>query len=140
MTMKDIAKGWEPRKPQDDFASWSKIIAASLTQGGGAGILGDFLFGEANRFGGGAAATAMGPGLGAAFDLFDIWRRAKEGDFQGGQLVPLAVGQPAVRQPVLPAPGHQLYLLSVIALTVALLPAQIAGRRGSRAACGKVLR
>ena len=82
MTMKDIAKGWEPRKPQDDFASWSKIIAASLTQGGGAGILGDFLFGEANRFGGGAAATAMGPGLGAAFDLFDIWRRAKEGDFR----------------------------------------------------------
>jgi hypothetical protein len=53
MTAKDLLRGWEPRQPHD-FRSWMKVIGASLAQGGGAGIWGDFLFGEANRFGGGA--------------------------------------------------------------------------------------
>lgn len=81
MTAKDALRGWEPRTPQD-FASLSKIVGAAIVQGGGAGILGDFLFGEANRFGGGALETLAGPTIGAGADLFDLWNRAREGDFK----------------------------------------------------------
>lgn len=81
MTAKDIAKGWEPRVP-DDYRSLAKIIGAAMVQGGGAGIYGDFLFGEANRFGNGPLETAAGPAIGAAAGLISIWQRLKEGDMK----------------------------------------------------------
>lgn len=52
---KDILAGKEPR-PVD-----SKFVAAAFTQGGGTGILGDFLFSDVNRFGGGITETITGP-------------------------------------------------------------------------------
>lgn len=81
MTAKDMSRGWEPRVPHD-FQSLSKILAASMVQGGGAGIYGDLLFGEANRFGGGALETLAGPTIGEAATLVDIWNRTREGDFK----------------------------------------------------------
>src|SRR3546814_16868336 len=52
MSTKDILKGRTPRNPLDP-ATW----AAAFVQGGGAGIYGDFLLGETNRFGGGLLQT-----------------------------------------------------------------------------------
>ncbi len=55
LQMKDIAAGREPR-PVDE-----KFIGAAFMQGGGLGILGDFVFSDKNRFGGGIEQTLAGP-------------------------------------------------------------------------------
>ncbi|WP_137391437.1 hypothetical protein [Rhodoligotrophos defluvii] len=76
MTAKDLAKGRTPRDPADP-TTW----AAAMTQGGGLGIYGDFLFGELRtRFGGGPIATALGPVAGVSEDILDIIGRMKNGD------------------------------------------------------------
>lgn len=73
MTMKDLAKGyWPPRDPMDP-----KVMTAALTQGGALGIYGDFLFGEANRFGSGALETVSGPFIGTLSDLVNIPLKAR---------------------------------------------------------------
>lgn len=64
---KQIARGKEP-VPMDNWNFW----AAAATQGGGAGIVGDFFFSEQNRFGGGLAATLAGPGGGLLSDVWDL--------------------------------------------------------------------
>lgn len=64
MSMKDIAKGKDPRDPGDP-----RTLGAAFLQGGGAGILGDFLFGDVNRFGNSLTATLAGPLAGTAEDL-----------------------------------------------------------------------
>ena len=55
LQMKDIAAGREPR-PVDE-----KFLGAAFMQGGGLGILGDFVFSDKNRFGGGIEQTLAGP-------------------------------------------------------------------------------
>lgn len=52
---KDVAAGREPRPIDGDFAK------AAIAQGGGIGILGDFIFSDVNRFGGGPVETFFGP-------------------------------------------------------------------------------
>jgi hypothetical protein len=75
LTLKDLIKGRNPRDPRS-----GKTWAAALMQGGGVGILGDYLFGEYNRFGQNAAETALGPVLGSGIDaVMDIWNRIKAG-------------------------------------------------------------
>jgi hypothetical protein len=71
MQLKEIAKGRSPRP-----ASSETFIAAFL-QGGGAGIYGDFLFGQANRFGNNVLETVAGPGIGAASDAIQILQRIR---------------------------------------------------------------
>ena len=76
MVAKDLVKGRTPRPPLSP-ATWG----AALAQGGGLGIYGDFLFGQANRFGGGLVQTAAGPTLGTAEDvktLYDILTSANQ--------------------------------------------------------------
>lgn len=76
MYAKDFMKGKEPRDPKDP-----KTLMAAMSQGGGFGIYGDFLFGEAkSRTGGAFLSTAAGPVYGALDDVSDIWRRIKNGD------------------------------------------------------------
>ena len=70
MTAKDASKGYGPRdgNPLDDDSDLkedAKWWAAAAIQGGGAGIFGDLLFSDQNRFGGGAATTVAGPLVGA---------------------------------------------------------------------------
>lgn len=55
--VKELSRGRDPR-PMDDGKFWQ----AALLQGGGLGIVGDLLFAGENRFGGGVAETALGPG------------------------------------------------------------------------------
>jgi hypothetical protein len=57
--LKEIAKGRDPR----DMSSKAFWMAA-LAQGGGAGIFGDFVFTDQNRFGGSLGETLAGPGVG----------------------------------------------------------------------------
>lgn len=75
--LKEMMKGRNPR-PAD-----AKLFVAGMLQGGGLGIYGDFLFGEANRFGGGTLETLAGPGIGTAAEVVDIFQRAR-GVVEGG--------------------------------------------------------
>jgi len=54
--IKNVLAGKDPQ-PMDDGRFW----AAAAAQGGGLGILGDFLFADQNRYGGGLTATLAGP-------------------------------------------------------------------------------
>lgn len=75
MTLKDLVKGRNPRDPLSP-----KTWAAAIMQGGGAGILGDFLFGEYSRFGQPVTDTILGPVLGqGASTVIDMWNRLKAG-------------------------------------------------------------
>ena len=67
MQAKFVSAGKEPANPQ----KWETWLAASL-QGGGAGILGDFLFADANRFGSSLGVTLAGPGLGLIDDIYKM--------------------------------------------------------------------
>lgn len=71
MTLKELAKGREPRSPEHP-GDYAKLVMAAMTQGGGLGIYGDFLFGEANRMGGGAIATLAGPAAGTLEDVHKV--------------------------------------------------------------------
>lgn len=75
MVGKDLSKGRTPRNPKD-----SATLAAAFTQGGGAGILGDFFMGEYDRFGRDLTTTLAGPSFSSANDLAKIWTAAKNGD------------------------------------------------------------
>jgi hypothetical protein len=73
MTLKDLLKGQNPRSPVDP-----RTAVAAAMQGGGLGIMGDFLFGEYNRFGQNVAETALGPVLGQGVaNVMDLWNRIK---------------------------------------------------------------
>lgn len=75
MSLKDMLKGKTPR-PVDDFATWT----AAMTQGGGLGIYGDFMFGNYNRFGTSFWATVLGPTAGNVEDVAKLWAAARNGD------------------------------------------------------------
>ena len=61
MNAKRIIKGEQPLPLwSDDVGETAKIWGASMAQGGGLGIYGDFLFGEANRNGQGFSFAALG--------------------------------------------------------------------------------
>jgi hypothetical protein len=79
LALKDIVKGREPRWP-DDPVEQAKLWAAAAKQGGGLGIYGDFLLGEANRVGGGWANTLLGPTFGGTLgDVERVLNAARRG-------------------------------------------------------------
>lgn len=91
MTLKELAKGRNPREP-DDAAGYGKLVAAAMVQGGGLGIYGDFLFGEANRMGGGMIASLAGPTAGTVEGLHKLLGAARgEGNF-AAEAIRLGVG------------------------------------------------
>ncbi len=81
MTMKDIISGYGPREIN------MKTVLASLVQGGGLGIWGDFLFGEVNRFGNGPLETALGPVVSSTADLIGLFQKARDGDTKAGEVL-----------------------------------------------------
>lgn len=86
---KEMLKGRSPRVPEtlDDYR---KLVEASLLQGGGLGIYGDFIFGEMkNRYGQTPIANLLGPTAGTVNDVFDLYGRFKSGDDMGGQALRL---------------------------------------------------
>ncbi len=68
--LKDIAKGKEPRDMDTP-----EFLFAAISQGGGLGILGDFLytgFAGKSRHGDNLATTLAGPGIGFMADTFEL--------------------------------------------------------------------
>ena len=64
MQFKEMSRGKDPRDMTDP-----KFWAAAYLQGGGAGIYGDFLMADANRFGQGPITTMAGPMADLADDI-----------------------------------------------------------------------
>jgi hypothetical protein len=85
MTAKDMLKGKSPRDPHDP-----KTYLKAFTQGGGAGIYGDFLFGEFNRMGQSPAESLAGPVLGVGFDSIKLWSKLVRGEADAGDALRLA--------------------------------------------------
>lgn len=75
MTMKDLAKGREPRDITDPRA-WG----AAFMQGGGAGIYGDFILNKYDRFGSGPMKTIEGPVPNSMDDLGRMMVNTIHGD------------------------------------------------------------
>lgn len=83
LQMKQLAKGRELRGLENDEGESlaGSLFIASLLQGGGLGIYGDFLFGEANRSGLPATLSAFaGPAVSDGERLFQIVNQAVWGD------------------------------------------------------------
>ena len=81
IVMKDTMKGyWPPRNPVDP-----RTILAALLQSGAAGILGDFVFANTNRFGGGLLDTAAGPAISSAFATWGSVLDARDYAISGGE-------------------------------------------------------
>lgn len=64
---KEIAKGRDPKNIQTP-----EFFGAAFLQGGGAGIFGDFLFSDANRYGQGPITSLFGPVAGLADDFVTL--------------------------------------------------------------------
>jgi hypothetical protein len=75
MSLKDILRGREPKDPTS-----TATFTAAFVQGGGAGILGDFIFGEFNRYGRSPLESLAGPTLGTASDLLKLYARLRDGE------------------------------------------------------------
>ena len=75
MVIKDAIKGRAPRDPLK-----AETWAAAALQGGGMGIYGDFLFGQANRFGGKFSDNLVGPVPAMLGEIVDIYHKALRGD------------------------------------------------------------
>lgn len=79
MAVNDVALGHPVRDPREP-----RTLIAALAQGGGVGILGDFLFGEVmrNRFGSGVVGTLGGPvvsDLDSLIHVYNGWLHGKAG-------------------------------------------------------------
>lgn len=76
MSVKDVLKGRVPRNPIDfDDRNFAKTWTSAALQGGGAGLFGDFLFGELTRHGNSKLSTFLGP---TASQLENIWNSGKQ--------------------------------------------------------------
>lgn len=85
--MKDFGKGyWPPRDPTN-----YKTILSAMQTGGGLGIYGDFLFGEASRYGNTPLETAAGPTIGGVSDLIVAGLQLRDGDPKGGEWLNIAL-------------------------------------------------
>lgn len=81
-TLKDFAAGKLPREPED-AKGYGKLVMRAMTQGGGLGIYGDFLFGEANRLGGGWLSSLAGPTGGTLSAVGDLYGSLRDGALKG---------------------------------------------------------
>jgi hypothetical protein len=79
MMVRDVTNGNPIRDPRDP-----RTMAAALAQGGGVGLLGDFLFGETNRMGGGLLDTLAGPVMGDANQLAKIFYKTRDDTYAIG--------------------------------------------------------
>jgi hypothetical protein len=94
MTLKGLARGVTPRPPNDP-----KTWMAAMIQGGGFGIMGDYLFGEYSRAGGSFSDSFLGPVLGGAFsEGMTLWNDIKGAtDEQGVTRAAKDVGPDALK-------------------------------------------
>jgi hypothetical protein len=92
MTAKDAIRGYEPRELLDEEGNPRvATILAAIVQGGGAGIYGDFLFGEASRSGNSALENAAGPFLSDAARVVNLFARARDGEGKAAEFLTAGV-------------------------------------------------
>ncbi len=82
MVLKDLAKGKEPRRMNNE-----KVVLAAMAAGGGLGIYGDFLFGEYQKYGRSALGTVAGPTLGQFDSVMAMWSSAVRGEDFGAEAI-----------------------------------------------------
>ena len=90
--LKDVLRGREPREVflgNGDFNT--KLLQQAFLQGGGAGIYGDFIFNEYNRYGRSFQETLLGPTAGAIDDTAKIFGKFASGDVPTQKLTKLAL-------------------------------------------------
>lgn len=81
---KDILKGKEPLEVFDEDTYLNvEYLTKAFVQGGGAGIYGDFLFGEYNKYGQTLSQTLLGPTLGSVDDIARIYSNTIEAATSG---------------------------------------------------------
>ena len=81
IALKDVLKGREPRDVfLGDGEFNTKLLKQAFLQGGGAGIYGDFIFNEYNRYGRSFQETLLGPTAGAVDDVAKMLGKLSEGD------------------------------------------------------------
>ena len=85
MEAKRVARGEKPYFATEN-PDWRKAALASFVQGGGAGIYGDFLLAETNRFGGGMVESLAGPGFGMIGDIDRLRGLWVAGDLKGADI------------------------------------------------------
>lgn len=87
MTAKDFLKGnYPPRDPSDP-----KVLLAAALQGGALGIYGDFLFGEANRFGNSPLENLAGPVPATGANIIGLYQKSVRGEAGAGEALNLVV-------------------------------------------------
>ena len=90
--MKDVLKGRSPQEVfGEDYTLNTETLTRAFVQGGGAGIYGDFIFGEFNRYGQSPLETFAGPSLGTAADVLRIYAKWRDGDDASASAVRLAL-------------------------------------------------
>lgn len=93
MQAKEIAKGRMPRPLRDEDGNVRpSVFLAAFLQGGGAGIYGDLLLADYNRFGGGIADTLGGPAVGELTSLARVLRATAEGEDAAAEAMRFAIG------------------------------------------------
>jgi hypothetical protein len=90
MELKNLARGRDPRTANTrEPGEYAKLVFASMMQGGGFGLYGDFLFGDTSRMGGGPVTSLFGPTVGSLDDLGKqiqtLRKWTLEGDKQAGR-------------------------------------------------------
>ena len=102
---KDILKGREPRDVLTKERAL-KSFTEAFVAGGGAGIYGDFLFGEYNRYGQSFTQTVAGPTFGTLDDVARIYGNMVTGDLD-------KAGEKAVKFLSRNIPGANLFYLKM---------------------------
>lgn len=72
MATTDLLKGVMPRDPRDP-----RTVAAAMVQGGGMGILGDFMFGNFSRNGHSLGDSILGPTIGTGVQIIELFNHMK---------------------------------------------------------------
>jgi hypothetical protein len=75
--MKELARGREPREINVD------LLTRGFVQGGASGLIGDFIFSEASRYGEDPLISQLGPTAGQARDLLEIYNGTRDIMFGG---------------------------------------------------------
>jgi len=91
MIAKQYGRGQEPTWPED-AEGWTKLTAGAMTQGGGLGLYGDFLFGTTSRTGQSFIEQSAGPSIGLAQRYLDVLSAAAHGQDPSAKAVKAIVG------------------------------------------------
>lgn len=84
LELKNIAKGRDTRRSAaDEPSDYIKLITAAMAQGGGLGLYGDFMFGDASRMGNGPVMSLFGPTAGTLDDVGREIQQLRKWVFEG---------------------------------------------------------